>query len=181
MFKNPSDGNGKSSEQSSLGMTPESRERHKMYRKDTVYALSLTPLKQHQNVLVSRDRHIIQDVLKYLDPIKLYADYNLFPEIAKSKNNHGVFHYHGILTITDPYGFHLYGLNHLCNGFTYEIDTIQNNNDWELYYTKDKELMLPSLKKSKLPYRINHLTPNTLESWSIQRQTKSNLKKLNKK
>lgn len=104
-----------------------------------------------------RDRLLIQSYTKLLEPLKSYADYELYPEFSKF----GRFHYHGYITFKSPkalYGYQCNYVHKLLSKAQIEIDVVNHPDSYEKYITKDEYYMKSNLPKDA-PYKLTNRTP----------------------
>ncbi len=123
----------------------------RMYAQGVEYTLTICPTDEQQHwKSPSRLYDCITTAITKLTKLN-YCKYVLYPEIS----NKGRVHYHGKITIIDVVPFLLYTIKQLEAFGLYEIDTIKDPSDWDLYCLKDTAVMKPALLQLDLPYRLS--------------------------
>ncbi len=127
-----------------------------MLQNNIYYSCTMSPSDQHQffrSNSLQRVSLFYKDTFGLLSSFVLdYATLKLVLEIT----SRGRLHYHGTIMFHDSFGYHLNGAYHLSQSMNVDIDTIDNMDNWERYYLKDKNIMYSSIKKLKLPYTITN-------------------------
>lgn len=113
------------------------------------YTFTLNPKEQHFG-RECRFNFMYKHIFNILQCLHS-CDYVLYPEISKL----GRIHYHGTIVINDVVEFYVYDIPFLMDRFTFEIDTITDDDKWTKYMTKQQAIMEPYAKTNKTPYKLD--------------------------
>lgn len=119
----------------------------------TSYAFSWNLEQQPTDTRNGRTHIYLRDyynlVIRRLNQLH-YCNICLYPEISSM----GRFHFHGIIEITDIVHFYLCDMPLLKHDSSFEIDTIDNYENWmsPKYVFKCKSVMMPFCESHQLPY-----------------------------
>lgn len=103
--------------------------------RDTDFSFSFNPVTQHFD---SKER--INRV--YTDTFKLLCSQpSISGKLRMEVSSTGRLHFHGTIRILDPKQFYVYTVPILQASGTYEIDTIQNPDEWRTYCEKQESVM----------------------------------------
>lgn len=137
---------------------PKNIKDYPMYPSDTRLSLTISPAYQCTKAreIVHRPeceiKYMITHFMKWMKP---YANVLLVPEIGK---NSGHWHWHGVITIHDTFGFHCYALPRIHGCSIFKIDIINDEEEWKDYIFKNTSIMEPALKRLELPYIVENST-----------------------
>lgn len=132
------------------------------YRDKVVYSITISPSTDGQFIgLEPKARYVAwrHRLVARLDVLRKYATYKLYPEIGK---NNYLLHVHGVICFKDSVGAMIHGLPSLKNynfkkktgDHEIKIDTLTEDDAWNNYITKDREMMEPFVKSCKCEYII---------------------------
>lgn len=77
----------------------------------------------------------------------------MYPEVSE----HGWYHFHGVITLTNVIYFFLIDMPLLKHNASYKITTISDmDNIWRPYMYKGEHLLKPLCKEFKIPYSISN-------------------------
>ncbi len=119
--------------------------------KNEPYALTLNPEKGYTSIPKN-----IETLLRCIDLDACSME--LYPEISPI----GRYHWHGRLWVHNILSFYLYVIPKLKDKFTFEIDTISEDDVWKIYCTKQSHLWEC---KTKLPIKIVKIKEKELNIW----------------
>lgn len=80
-----------------------------------------------------------------------YCEIETYVEISKA----GRLHFHGYIRITDIANFYFYDLRKLKHYGTFEIDFIEQDENWDAYIKKQSWFMEDFCKKNNMQYHFN--------------------------
>lgn len=143
---------------------------HEMYKQNVVYAFTLNPKNELQGEPIM---NLLQRGLRYqktIDRIKKVlgnagVEYQLYPELStpdpvRVSNLNNTFprlHYHGYIMIKDISLFYLWGYIRIIKRLgIIKIKPIDDKDKWRKYVMKDKEVMLPLMKRLDLKYLLTN-------------------------
>lgn len=140
----------------------------KYFNNNKVYTFTINPDNEYQfykeSQLQSRLGKCIFNTLYYLRQcckdcaiFKLTIESSLPVESSKAGNGPRI-HFHGTIKFTDSLTFLLNRYHVLMQNFKFEIDTIEDEDKWENYCSKDESLFKPLMEKYQFPYKIENET-----------------------
>lgn len=123
------------------------------------YALSLNPAAQPFELLTQNEsfkgdlKVYTNEILRVIKLYK-YSNIRMYPEISSA----GRWHYHGWIEFKDIAKFMLFELPILKQYFSFEIDTIADDETWNTYVMKCSHFMEEYTKSEGIPYEITQDT-----------------------
>lgn len=137
---------------------------HSMLQENVPYSLTISPSAQFKDTKTANggtrlrlENELNHMVKTFVKMIRKYATVWLVPELSRN----GYFHVHGIVTLHDVMGFHLYALPMLKSRSIFEIDTMKTDEDkntWIKYCRKDEKVFKPYCFAEDLFYEITNDT-----------------------
>lgn len=125
---------------------------------DTAYAFSFNPASQpyeYMNTgILQGDIQVWTNAIINIIRSLRHCKINIRPELSCNSR----IHYHGTIHLNNIPRFMLFDMPLLKDKGTFEIDTIKDPKEWEIYYTKGEFYMLDFCKEEKIPYIITNET-----------------------
>lgn len=116
----------------------------------TIYTFSLNPESQPAMYAENRIQKWYAGIVKDLSKIK-HAEYHLKLEMSRL----GRLHYHGTIRITTVWKFYLEDIAKLCAIGSFEIDGIDNMDEWQRYMDKNEVQMKEMCLAHGIPLTID--------------------------